>query len=252
MQVQCPRCPDQTIGLRKGVCPGCGYTLTLDNLWREGWKGLRALGRSDREGVKRGTRPESGSKPPAPAPGGPDPDFQRPATAQPVTQRVWITGVHLVRRVAGLPRPALIVLLNLPLLLVGFVSFILLLSHARHHLSERWIPELGLVLLYVAMLFLIIRWVVPQYALARFFWRGFALFKVGLLFCFLASLLLLRLLVSMYWTEALMLAGLLLVALAGYWLFRAFLAPLVLGRPTHDGPTPHDPGDPQGRRGRMD
>jgi hypothetical protein len=239
---QCPHCPDGTIGLRGGVCAKCGYALTLGNLLKHTWR--RMSGFLSEEPVLRQC-PRCGQPVPLNTSICPNEDCR---AAIPVEQSA-AAPQSFCRAFLSSVTPALKRLIQWGYLLVSVLALFALLAITDRQQTERWPLLVGLSMIYLAVLILLAKVVVPVEVIRDVVRRATGPVKLALICNYFAVLLLLLIVLNTWWTRAIILAVLFGVSWMGMWIFRILLSPWPEKKA---GPRYHDPAHPQGRRGRYD
>lgn len=241
MRFQCPNCPEGVIGLRGGVCPHCGYTLTVGNLFGFAWARIceflseppmlrcPACGRALPSNATRCLDPTCGAA---------------------------VTSAAEVVRPKPLPRdfmdsvtPGLKVGIQWGYFVAMVAVLIVLLTYADGQKTERWPSLVMLAMIYLAVLTLVAKMVVPIEVIQSVVQRATVPVKLGLICTYFCLLLLMMIILNTWWSRAIILAVLFGVSWMGLWVFRIMLAPW-LGK--NILPRPYNPAAPQGRRGRYD
>jgi len=126
---------------------------------------------------------------------------------------------------------------------------IFLLAYADGRQTQRWPWLVGLSMVYLAVLTLVAKLVVPVQVLQAVVKRAAAVVKLALICNYFSLLLLLLIVLNTWWSRSVILAILFLVSWMGLWIFRVMLAPSFGSKLM---PKFYDPASPQGRRGRYD
>ena len=241
MKIACPKCSQSDI--RDGVCPNCGFVLTVTEVWR--------LYREKLTGFLRRK-----ASIPCPHCGG---DVQVTANLCPHCNNS-VTANAVINTTLAPPRqrwrsfvrnatPVAMRRVQWVYLLLSSLALWYLLAYAQEHNEEHWVRDAALAAFFLAVMGFIVTLIFPssllQMVVNRAGWRV----KLAMIANWLTLLLLLELLIDVWWAKALMLAGLFLVACLAIIILSIIRAYLL--RPEGQQDT-FDPSQPQGRRGRYD
>jgi hypothetical protein len=244
VRFQCPNCPDGEIGLRGSVCPKCGYTLTVGNLFALGWQQLRGF--FGEEAVLR--CPKCDRPMPLNATKCPNPACGLAITVEMVTAGSKSWWREFVRSAAPILGP----LLQWGFLLLSVVGLIFMLSYAERQETERWPKLVGLSMIYLGVLTLVAKLVMPVRVIEAVVHQATGPVKLALICNYFSVLLLLLIALNTWWSRSLILAVLFGVSLMGLWIFQIVLAPSFLRRVLPGRSDRYNTTAPQGRRGRHD
>jgi hypothetical protein len=240
MKIACPKCCDSVI--RDGVCPRCGFTLTVGGVWRFYRDRLARLFR--RTAVI-----------PCPHCGGEVritaslcPHCNEAVTASAVVDTVTAPSRRLWRAFVNNPTPGAMRRFQWAYLLASGLVLWGLLTYIQEHAGEHWLRESALSVLYLAILGFIVVLVVPSSVFEAVAERAAWRVKLAMIANYLTLLILLQLAVGAWWAKALTLAGLFVAAYVGVLIMLALRGP----PPDEDQQNRFDPSRPQGRRGRFD
>lgn len=243
MKFKCPKCPEGVIGLRESVCPECGHTLTVQNTLAHGfnavWQPLWSL-----IAPRRRSESDAGPKHEAPSEAHPEPSNRM--TFKETTGEVgrwW-------RRFLVTATPVVRAVVQWGYLLLSVAGLLYLLAYVESHYSQGWLQLAGLSVVYMAVLTLLAKLVVPRKTIQAVVLGASGVVKLGLICNYFALLLLLQVLIATWWKRALMMAGLFGISLIGLWVFKTVLMPMFQRQ--NGERRIYDPTEPQGRRGRYD
>ena len=247
MKFACPQCA-HSCGLFKGVCPNCGFSLSLGSV-------VKFYGRRLREFLTHATAlrcPQCG--------------FANPVKARRCQQCQSDLTVRLaVNAVVDPPRRRWHNFLRAvdpqTKRRIRWVHFIFsavllwwLLGYAESR-GDALYMSIALSVIYVAVLAFFALWLIPRQIFRNVFGRATPLVKLSLALNALALMLALQLLIQVWWARALILAALFVVAWFGAFFLHRFILPMTnetaavfLGE---DAPE-YDPKSPQGRHARFD
>ena len=240
MKIACPKCPESVI--RDGVCPTCGFTLTVGGIWRF------YLGRLADFFRRRAVIPCPHCGGEVPITTSLCPHCNETVTANAVVDTVTAPPRLIWQDFVKHPTPGAMRRFQWAYLLASGLALWGLLAYAEGHNGEHWVRDTALSVAYLAILGFIAVLVVPPSVFEAVAKRAGWRVKLAMMANYLSLLILLQLAVGAWWARALTLSGLFLAAYLGMMIFHALRGP----QPDANQQRPFDPSRPQGRRGRYD
>ena len=247
MKFACPQC-SSSCGLFKGVCPNCGFSLSLGSV-------VKFYGRRLREFLTNATALRC-----------PQCSFANPVKARRCEHCQSDLTVRLaVHAVVDPPRrrwhnflraidPQTKRRLRWAYFVFSAALLWWLLAYAETKGSTLFMG-MALSVIYVAVLAFFALWLIPRQIFRNVFRRATPLVKLSLALNALALMLALQLLIQVWWARALILAALFVVAWVGAWVLHRLIltmanetAAVFLG----DDAPEYDSRSPQGRHARFD